>query len=186
MPEVTSCPSCARQLRVPDSLLGKAVKCPSCGTTFTAGGSVPAPTYQEPPPSSAPPPQDAEYEEPPPDDQEYEERPRRSRRRRSRRSRGGDPHRGGLILALGIISLAVMFTGACAFLTLPLGLPAWLMGNHDLKRMEAGYMDNEGEGATQAGRICGIIGTIIGALVYLGGCAYFLMVFVLIAGQRGR
>src|SRR5262245_5383975 len=122
MPEVTSCPSCARQLRVPDSLLGKAVKCPSCGTNFTAGGSATVPTHQTPPPPPPqyqpppqpryqPPPQPTGgYEEPPPqNDEDYEDTPRRSRRRR-RRSRGsrGAPHRGGLILALGIIGLVML------------------------------------------------------------------------------
>jgi predicted Zn finger-like uncharacterized protein len=30
-----ACPACTRELRVPDSLLGQLVKCPSCGNTFT-------------------------------------------------------------------------------------------------------------------------------------------------------
>jgi predicted Zn finger-like uncharacterized protein len=38
MPEVIQCPSCDRKVRVPDSLLGKKVKCPTCATTFTAPG----------------------------------------------------------------------------------------------------------------------------------------------------
>jgi predicted Zn finger-like uncharacterized protein len=38
MPEIVSCPKCARQLRVPDDLLGKNVKCPACSATFTAAG----------------------------------------------------------------------------------------------------------------------------------------------------
>src|SRR5207302_593089 len=36
MPEVIQCPKCNRKLRVPDHLLGKKVKCPSCSSTFTA------------------------------------------------------------------------------------------------------------------------------------------------------
>ncbi len=43
MPEVTSCPQCQRKLRVPDELLGKKVKCPGCGLTFTAAADAPAP-----------------------------------------------------------------------------------------------------------------------------------------------
>jgi predicted Zn finger-like uncharacterized protein len=45
MPEIIRCPSCERQVRVPDQLLGKLVKCPTCGTTFTApanAGNQPA------------------------------------------------------------------------------------------------------------------------------------------------
>jgi predicted Zn finger-like uncharacterized protein len=36
MPEVVTCPKCDRQLRVPDELVGQRVKCPTCGTNFTA------------------------------------------------------------------------------------------------------------------------------------------------------
>lgn len=36
MPILSTCPSCNRQLRIPDELLNSQVKCPQCGTTFTA------------------------------------------------------------------------------------------------------------------------------------------------------
>jgi predicted Zn finger-like uncharacterized protein len=36
MPEVVTCPQCERQLRVPEELIGQRVKCPTCGTNFTA------------------------------------------------------------------------------------------------------------------------------------------------------
>jgi predicted Zn finger-like uncharacterized protein len=39
MPINTDCPSCNRKLRVPDELLGKKVKCPTCGTVFQADES---------------------------------------------------------------------------------------------------------------------------------------------------
>ncbi|MFL5330120.1 MAG: GYF domain-containing protein [Gemmataceae bacterium] len=70
------------------------------------------------------------------------------------------PHRGGLILALGVISLVV-----CA----PLGIAAWVMGSKDLKRMRTGEIDPSGQGITQAGQICGIIASVfmlIGCLIY--------------------
>jgi len=70
------------------------------------------------------------------------------------------PHRGTLILVLGILGLVV-----CA----PLGIAAWIMGSGDLKQMDAGTMDPSGRGNTQAGKICGIIGTIlliIGVIVF--------------------
>jgi len=72
------------------------------------------------------------------------------------------PHRGTLILVLGILSLVV-----CQ----PLGIAAWIMGNGDLKQIDAGTMDPTGRGTTNAGRICGIIGTvllIIGVIVWIG------------------
>src|SRR5215831_3294112 len=36
MSTVVDCPSCNRKLRVPDELLGKKVKCPTCSGTFDA------------------------------------------------------------------------------------------------------------------------------------------------------
>jgi predicted Zn finger-like uncharacterized protein len=36
MPIVIHCPQCQRRLRVPEDLLGKTVRCPSCQTAFTA------------------------------------------------------------------------------------------------------------------------------------------------------
>ncbi len=61
------------------------------------------------------------------------------------------PHRGTLILALGILSLF------CA----PLGPAAWIMGSADLKRMDAGVMDSSGRQDTNTGRIFGIIVTVL-------------------------
>ncbi|MGB2808567.1 MAG: hypothetical protein WBC22_12560, partial [Sedimentisphaerales bacterium] len=59
------------------------------------------------------------------------------------------PHRGTLILVLGILGLV------CCIIC---GIIAWVMGNNDLKQMAAGTMDRSGEGLTKAGKICGIIG----------------------------
>jgi hypothetical protein len=65
------------------------------------------------------------------------------------------PHRGTLILVLGILSLIL-----CG----PMGIAAWLMGSGDLKKMEAGIMDPSGRDATNAGKICGIIATVFTAI----------------------
>ncbi|HWQ91865.1 MAG TPA: DUF4190 domain-containing protein [Clostridia bacterium] len=69
------------------------------------------------------------------------------------------PHRATTILVLGILSLIL-----CA----PLGIFAWIMGNADLKAMDAGQMDPSGRSNTNAGRICGIIGTVLLLLGVLG------------------
>jgi len=69
------------------------------------------------------------------------------------------PHRGTLILVLGILGLVI-----CG----PLGIAAWLMGSGDLKAMDAGTMDPAGRSNTNAGKICGMIATIlmiIGAVI---------------------
>lgn len=66
------------------------------------------------------------------------------------------PHRGGLILALGILGLV------CCFIC---GIIAWVMGNNDLREMAAGRMDRSGQGMTQAGKICGMISVILWIIV---------------------
>ncbi len=80
------------------------------------------------------------------------------------------PHRGTTILVLGILSLV-----CCGLL----GIPAWLMGNADLKEMAAGTMDPAGQGTTNAGKICGIIGTVLAILGALVGIAYFVIVVLM-------
>ena len=62
------------------------------------------------------------------------------------------PHRGTVVLVFGILSFVV-----CPFF----GIAAWVMGNTDLREMAAGRMDPTGRDITQAGRICGIVGTIL-------------------------
>lgn len=52
--ELVSCPECKRKLRVPNDLVGKQVKCPTCGQTFTADPAehsppTPPPTADEKP-----------------------------------------------------------------------------------------------------------------------------------------
>jgi hypothetical protein len=42
MAAITACPKCQRQLKVPETLLGKTVRCPSCKATFVAQGAVEA------------------------------------------------------------------------------------------------------------------------------------------------
>ena len=59
------------------------------------------------------------------------------------------PHRGTLILILGILAIA---TGCVLF-----GIVSWVMGKGDLDRMKAGQMDSEGEALTKVGMILGII-----------------------------
>lgn len=46
MSHLTSCPSCNRSLRVPETLLGKQVKCPTCGQVFTTAEQAPAAEIQ--------------------------------------------------------------------------------------------------------------------------------------------
>ncbi len=71
------------------------------------------------------------------------------------------PHRGVLILVLGILSVV-----GCGFFA---GIPAWIMGKGDLGKIDAGQMDPSGRTLTQVGMILGIISvalTIVGCVVY--------------------
>lgn len=48
MSQTVMCPECSRKLKVPDPVLGRGVRCPSCKTTFTANAAL-----KEPPPTPA-------------------------------------------------------------------------------------------------------------------------------------
>jgi DNA-directed RNA polymerase subunit RPC12/RpoP len=85
----------------------------------------------------------------------------------------GEPHRGTIILVLGIVSFFVP--------PIPLGILAWIWANQDLQKMNAGLMDPEGRSATEAGKACGIGSTILYTaalgIPMLLLLVYFLMMF---------
>jgi hypothetical protein len=56
------------------------------------------------------------------------------------------------------------------------GIPAWIMGKGDLRKIGAGVMDPEGGGMSKAGMICGIIATILGVL-----CGGFYLIVLIVA-----
>jgi hypothetical protein len=150
MPEILDCPQCERKLRVPDELLGCAVTCPTCGVTFTAPAAAASGPVV---PDSA---------------EDYAEEAQPSRRH----SLDLKPHRGTLILVLGILSIVFVFCGI-------LGPVAWIMGSTDLKEIRAGRMDSEGQGTTNAGRICGIVGTVLNLVMPVCCGIPFTLVWVL-------
>jgi ribosomal protein S27E len=76
------------------------------------------------------------------------------------------PHRGGMILAFGILSWMVCII---------FGPIAWVMGNTDLAEMDAGRMDPEGRSLTQAGKILGMVHCIV-LMVALAIVFLFLLV----------
>jgi predicted Zn finger-like uncharacterized protein len=73
MSELINCPSCKKQLQVPDSQIGERVQCPECGHQFTAAATGMSETPIPPRPSKTPP-RDEE-------DSDIDDRPRRRRRR---------------------------------------------------------------------------------------------------------
>jgi len=72
---------------------------------------------------------------------------------------------GVLILILGILSI----TGFGCFT----GLPAWIMGNSALKEIDSGLADPNERGMVQAGRLIGMIMTI---LTFVGFCIWLIFV----------
>lgn len=145
----------------------------SAGTSGLIGAvEVKSSPESEPPPSS-PPPKPARRTPP---------RPREDwdlpdlRRRGSRLD--AEPDRGATVLTLGIIS--VVLISLCGPIGLILGLISWVMGQKDLGKMKRGDMDTRGQGMTQAGWICGIIGTILNGLWTLACLGYFGIIFVVI------
>ena len=83
-----------------------------------------------------------------------------------------EPHRGTLVLILGICSIvaavgvivcAPVFNGAGMIV----GVIAWVMGQRDLARISEGVMDPAGEGSTRGGWICAIIGTCLNGVLFL-------------------
>jgi predicted Zn finger-like uncharacterized protein len=177
MASVISCPSCQKQLKVKDELIGRTVKCPGCQETFTAQvAAAPGPAGEE------------IVEKPrkqmalPPEEEDEDEAARRPVRRRaaddegddrpSRRRRGRpmEPHRGIVVLLLGIGGLVV-----CA----PLSIVAWIMGNKDLKEIDEGRMDPEGRSMTQIGKILGIIGTVLLVVSVVATCGIVGVLMVL-------
>ena len=194
MAHLITCSECKKQLQVPDELIGKKVQCPECKHTFTAETDVEQITIGSKPNTSRSVPVPTRKgeawetkkgkEEDADDDYEVKKRRRRdddddddddrssrrgSRRRRASFSRDWAPHRGGMILAFGIIALV-------SGMGIIFGPMAWLMGNSDLREIQDGRMDPEGEGMTQTGRILGMIATIL-SIVGIGLVAlYFVAV----------
>ena len=78
------------------------------------------------------------------------------------------PHRGVLILVLGILG----------FFCFILGIAAWIMGKADLAAMDAGEMDPSGRGLTNAGKILGMIFTILAIILLV-----LQVVLIVVAGS---
>jgi len=180
---ILHCPQCQRLLRVTEELIGRPVKCPACSTTFSvaAGGEEPqaVPVALEGPQAPI-----TRSSPAPTMDEEEEERPWEELGRRD-----AEPHRGTLILVLGIVSvvlstLAFCTAGLTGLIGAPLGIVAWVMGRRDLRKMRELRMDPEGNGFTQAGLICGIIGTIFSSLGVLCFLVYLGFVFTAVNMPR--
>lgn len=189
MSTTVACPSCGRTQPVEEESLGTPVVCSACGSSFDAATPA-APKRGTPwsvtpnaPPGTTPAPSAAPRDGETPDGADEEpadERPWEQRHRDEVR-RDCEPHRGTLVLVLGILGLVVPIP----LVGLIIALCALAMGRADLKKIDSGAMDPDGKGTTLAGWICGIIGTIWQTLFLLGFLAYVgLIAFVILAMTR--
>jgi hypothetical protein len=178
MAEITQCPQCQRKLNVQEEQLGQTVQCPVCGAFFAA--AVMSPQRPPPPPQSVSP-EDRpprRYDEPPPPPREYDNRPPRyddrgggyPRRRYGFRDPYAEPlpHRGGVILALGLTGLLLSCIPFAGWI---LGGIALSMANTDLPRIDRGDMEREGRGLTVGGQVCGIIAVVINSILAVIVCS---------------
>ena len=81
--------------------------------------------------------------------------------------------RGTAILVLGVLSIML-----CNIL----GPVAWVMGNEELRRIDSGQVDPMTRSAASAGRICGIVSTVL----MLIGVVLGVGIVVLYAMSHGR
>jgi hypothetical protein len=165
MNTIISCPGCQDSLNVPDTMGGRKVKCPKCGTIFIAPGgddstplrSNPSPASEQPRSTPAPPPRSNPFD----DIDEPEERPRRRRRRRyddddddyGRGPRYSGDGGGGAPLVLGILSIVFCCVPLVSFV---LGLLAVCIPPPP--------------GGSTSGRTCGIIGMVLSGMLLVLSC----------------
>lgn len=93
------------------------------------------------------------------------------------------PHRGGTVLALGILSITT--AGACG-VGLILSIVGLVMGNRELRGMNSGQIDPAGRNFAATGRNCSIIGLVIAVLMLLLGLLYAGAVAAVIAGAASQ
>lgn len=176
MPEQIRCPSCNATLRVPDTLLGKNVKCPKCQTTFTAATDAPEEPEEgivhEPAPAArrrpAPPAEEDEEEAPPEEEYEEEDRPRRRRKRGRRGAAAASAVTGPAISLMIVGGLGILM--AIIYLVMQLlnidfsGQPPPRAGDPSFS---AGYQAGQRIGKA-SGYVWGTLGVFWGVILLVG------------------
>jgi predicted Zn finger-like uncharacterized protein len=188
MPVTVPCPSCGTNLRIPDTAVGKRVKCSKCETAFTAEPPAEAPPAEavqaEVPARKAARPADEEPEERGDDEEEYEEDEdeRRYGRRRRGGGGGGDGGISTLIPYKNGRALAAYYCGVFAIVPCfgpVLGPIALIFGILGLRFVKA-HPTAGGTGHAIAGIVLGIITTLL-----WGGLALVGVVGMIVAAASG-
>lgn len=182
MPIEFSCQNCHKTLRVPSEFVGRKARCPNCQTVNViidpqAGSEFSAseiPSTQTTPPSfqdtnPGPDYRESDYASSSQTTNTFKTQPQgtgnpyssptRPPQHYSRPAYSQTPHRGGLILTLGILSVF------CNFCLVP-GILSLSMGWIDLRKMQRGEIDREGHGLTLAGTILGGMMTAFAMLIF--------------------
>ena len=166
MPIEIICSSCQAVLRVADEHAGKSARCPQCSAVVPIpltplpesapgqSGWQGEPTHASQPVHHGQPPQPGHPSSPGTPNPFSTPKSGMAGGIGAGMNMGMEPHRGPLILILGIASLV------CCMLFFA-AIPAIIMANEDLRKMNQGVMNPEGRGLTQAGKIIGIIGLVI-------------------------
>jgi hypothetical protein len=176
----TSCPACRQPLRLPNYVPGQQIKCPTCQSTFVPFASVqqPANSLTLTTPAASPPPYQTvspaagdKFTEKNPNDLQPIIRPPPAKtadfedefvfRPRPKIA----PHRSTLVFVLGIVSVGLLVFFGLGFAT---GIPAWIIGTADVKKMRAGVMDRSGLAMTNVGRHVGLGVGILNLVVCIG------------------
>lgn len=172
--DVIPCPRCPRRLSVPETAWGQLVQCPACGAQFVAtadGQAEPELLVALPVEEPAPPPA-LLHPEPfsAASSLDFQSMPDHVR-----------PHRGIVILLVGIFSVALCWLPLLSWFLGPfaliLGGLATSMGTSDLMAMSRGHMDRVGRDLTSAGKILGTIGMIATFFLYILTCLVFMAHF---------
>tara|TARA_B100000686_G_scaffold178328_1_gene185224 strand:+ start:577 stop:1074 length:498 start_codon:yes stop_codon:yes gene_type:complete len=158
------CPECSRLLSVDELHAGMQARCPACECVFTiphqnavddfaSETSTPSPNPFAP--SSAPVP----WEQSGAPEVDYQ---------------NVLPHRGTLVLVMGILSWFL----CCVF-----GIVAWYLGSQDIKQMNAGRMDPSGLTLTKAGYWIGVCSVLLQLLIFGG---YIVMIVVVVIAEANN
>jgi len=199
MKNIVSCPECRRALQVPEDFFGRTVQCPDCKHMFAAtppDAPIAITSVQaEPSPAAVPavvPPSQGALA-PRAERQRYDDDDDdRDDMRIGRRLDSGGPDRGGIILALGIVSLVLAFFSFVIYflpiwlIPLVTGIFGWVMGHRDLRAIREGRIQQSGHVLTLVGMILSIVGVGISICVMVFSCgilAVFALMFIGIAAN---